>query len=674
MSNESAASPATELSVRKAAIGPRTGPASLDAERGTVEAVLATQAPVLMLDPDRGVPTPEILVMKGVTYPRSVPLLDHHRRDAVSSILGSVRDLRVEGDRLVGNVHLAKGSGVRDLVQDGHLETLSIGYAIRERTYVPRGSSQVIEGKHFAGPVSVVTKWELREASLVSLPADPSARFRSQGAPRKEGVMPQEPITSNDSTNIVIGSGNPAETSNRASINAYVRGACEALGQRHAAHALISEAPSSMEEARARIDDLRAHVQNAKAAGQRDLPFAIERLDAGAAQADKHRAAIESGMSHRVLVASGVSAETIERHLPKANRAPGWEDFRNARLIDVARSILEDGGANTRRLSDLQVAEAAMGNRMHLRADPAFHVSGHFPALISSLTNVSLLAAWEEANPSYRTVFTAGAPANDFKNIHRVRLSESPNLPRWQDNTAPEEVALTDERESYACEAYSEQVSFSYKMVVNDNLSAISRVPADLARAAARTVNALAWSVVTANPTLQDGVALFSAATGNRKKANTSTGVISVTNLGAARSIMRLQVGVNTKGGNASQAILNLTPRYLVVPAALETLAQQIVTSISDPAAALSAGVANPFRGLEVVVEPLLDAASALQWYLFAPPSEATTVEYCYLAGNETPSVRTWVDDATLSLHYAVLTTFGCKAVDFRGAVRSTGA
>ena len=76
-----------------------------------------------------------------------------------------------------------------------------------------------------------------------------------------------------------------------------------------------------------------------------------------------------------------------------------------------------------------------------------------------------------------------------------------------------------------------------------------------------------------------------------------------VTALGQGRTGFRLQKGPNG-------TILNLTPRYIVVPAALETTAQQTIYPMNLAVTAVTAGVPEWVRSLVPIVEPRLDAAS----------------------------------------------------------------
>ena len=110
----------------------------------------------------------------------------------------------------------------------------------------------------------------------------------------------------------------------------------------------------------------------------------------------------------------------------------------------------------------------------------------------------------------------------------------------------------------------------------------------------------------------------------------------------------------------------------MVVPAALETTAEVLINSMFDPAST-GAGTYNATRSLQLVVEPLLDAASSTAFYAFANPTRVETIEVTFLAGQETPQVREVRDEHTLASTYYVLQSLAAKALDHRGIQKHNG-
>lgn len=128
-------------------------------EDGTIEASLSSEYPV-----DRPGYGQEVLVhtADAVDLSRApLPLITSH--DHSQTPVGVVEQIRIIGNKLRGLIRLGKSKRARELLEDikgGILKNLSIGY-------------QVIEAER-DGETYRVTKWAPYEASLVSVPADPT--------------------------------------------------------------------------------------------------------------------------------------------------------------------------------------------------------------------------------------------------------------------------------------------------------------------------------------------------------------------------------------------------------------------------------------------------------------------------------------------------------------------
>ena len=389
---------------------------------------------------------------------------------------------------------------------------------------------------------------------------------------------------------------------------------------------------------------------------------------------ERHIEAISAGVQVRAL------AGHAEKYLPTKDRPKDWDRFAHMPLIKIAEQcLLADGFSydQINRLSNPQIAMAAMGFQRNagIRNAAALHTTGSLAEVTRDAINKSLTSGYQEAPQTWRGPMRQASSVADFKTIYRVKLSAVGNLPVWNDGLPPEQAKLSNEKESYAVQARAENLSFSWQLLVNDDMDALSRGPQLLSTAAGRTVNAVAWQQITLNPTLADGVALFSAATGNRKRQNLQTGSATPTNttIGSMRKLMRLMRGLNTPEQSESDDVLNLTPRYLVGPAALEELIMKQVMSSTDPANSNSTAY-NSSGSLIPVIEPLLDADSTTAWYLFADPSQIDTVEVTFLQGQETPQAFDYVDNETMAYNYTVVQTFAARAIDHRGIQKHAGA
>ncbi len=154
--------------------------------------ILTSEAPVPMYDWKRGDYVPEVLLMSGMKargINGKIKLLDTHKTDSVSSVLGAFTDLRVreagerdvpdnfvEGRIQVSEVHPEVATKLRE----GFINEMSVGYRYSDEktTFVPEGETVEIEGREYTGPVNIRMEWDAQEASLVPLGADSQAQIR----------------------------------------------------------------------------------------------------------------------------------------------------------------------------------------------------------------------------------------------------------------------------------------------------------------------------------------------------------------------------------------------------------------------------------------------------------------------------------------------------------------
>lgn len=702
------------------------------AESRTVEAVISTEAPVPMPDWERMEMVPEVLLSSGVQIPArsQMPFLDSHQRRTVKDQLGSARGLTTEDRQLIGTLHFRKTKDADEAlegVREDHLTDVSVGYDVLESVFVPRNETQTIDGQEFTGPVNVRTKWRPREVSLTPIGADDQAKlrgldptaihFKSQSSEKEPFTMnPElkalcvsrgmsETLSDEDAQTWLIRNaaklGEPAtppaertapaldETKLADMIAKATREAIEA--QRVAREKFIKEVDSLCDLAGlndeaetcrnlADVEAVRAHLKAAKKVREENIPYG-GRIEVGSTGSERLSVDLRSALVLKAArsALNGNEAK-LEKYYPAAERSKDADTFRHATLFDMAQEFVRAAGVNTLGMTRDQIAICAMfgpekaGVRNARGA--SIHGTGSFANVTLDAVNKSMMIGYQEVPATWRGPMKQGQSATDFKNIHRMQLGAIPNLPVWNDSVRPELASMADSKESYAVECRSIGIDFGYKLIVNDDMSALTSTPMKLGDAASRTVNTVAWSQVTSNPTMRDGKALFLATPAGarfRKNLTTGAGAPSVTTLGALKTLMRLMRGENTPEAAESTDILNLTPSYLVVPAALEVTAEQLVNSIYDPAST-GAATFNPAQSMNVIVEPLLDADSATAWYLFAEPSRVETVEVTFLAGQETPQVRQVMDEHTLASTYYILQSVAAKALEHRGIQKHAGA
>jgi len=352
---------------------------------------------------------------------------------------------------------------------------------------------------------------------------------------------------------------------------------------------------------------------------------------------------------HGEALRAGMVAALMNRVNPGANQLPDEaRDFRGMNLLNMAAEVIHAGGGSTRGMTGMEIAAKAM------------HSTSDFPAILADVANKTLRAGYEAAPQTFKA-FCRQSSASDFKFINRAQLGDAPELEKVNEAGEYNYGSMGEDNQRYKLETYGKIIALTRQTIINDDLDAFSRVPAAFGASAAELENNVVWGLITENVKMSDNVTLFHASHNNLGSA----GALSVETLSEGRKQLRLQKGVKSKRP------LNLQAEFLIVPAALETKAQQIVAEILS---AKSADV-NPFAGkLQVVVEPRLDDVSETAWYLSAAPARIDTIEYAYLTGEEGVYIETQQGFDVDGVKIKARLDFGAGVIDHRGLFKNAGA
>lgn len=344
-------------------------------------------------------------------------------------------------------------------------------------------------------------------------------------------------------------------------------------------------------------------------------------------------------------------------------------------LSDMAREYLDIVGVKYRGLRPEEIAGRAFTTRA------SGLTTSDFTNLLNNIASKSMLMGWEEIPETWRMISRIGS-LPDFKVADRPGLSHFSDLDEVPDNGDIKYGDMSDYKETIRLVEYAKKFRLSRRTIINDDLDGLSRVPRLMGRAAARKVGDKVYDTLTSNshvgPTLnQDSVALFNAASHNNYVASGGGAAPSVTTIDTGKTAM------GTQTDPSGNAILNISPRYLLVPKALETTATVLMTSQFDPAGTTASkstrDAPNPFRNaFEVVAEARLDSAShgnlTTGWYLAADPNLFDTVEVAFLNGVAEPYLREEEEWDTRGVEYVVGIDCGVAFLDFRGWYFNYGA
>jgi hypothetical protein len=260
--------------------------------------------------------------------------------------------------------------------------------------------------------------------------------------------------------------------------------------------------------------------------------------------------------------------------------------------------------------------------------------------------------------------WTGETEVRDFKQQTLISLSEAPDLELVREGGEYTHGSFSDAAEVFQIAKYGKMFKITYEALVNDDLNGFTRLPQAFGKSARRKEADLVYGVLTSNPTLNDGVALFHADHANLSTVDSTS--VDLAALQAGRLLMRKQKGLN------SLQPLNIAPRFLIVPAALESEAEQLLASLVDPTKS-NATPNNEFvRSLELVVDSRLDADSTSKFYLAANPGQVDTITRAYLAGSARPYYEVKDGRETDDMQVKCRLEVAAVPVDYRGLVQIT--
>jgi hypothetical protein len=585
-------------------------PASANRDDRTVEVIWSTGASVRRRDMAGPYVERLSLAPDAVDLSRlqGASVLDAHRQSAVRDVLGSVQSAAVDGQRGTALIRFSSRPEVEPLWQDvlsGILRHVSVGYSVEEWTEATENGARVL----------TASRWTPHEISLVPTPADPGARIRM------ETHMTDTIITSA-----------PPDTQTRAAINTEIRSIARVAG-------LDQSWIDGQIDSAADADSARRAAFEALAT--RSAPTIRTeqvRVDVGDSQDDP------------ALRARQMGEALYARINPRHELSEPARRYAYATPVDMAKELLSLRGESTMALSPASLVTRAL------------HTTSDFPIILGNTVGRVLRDAYQAAPSGIRRLGRQTS-ARDFRSVNKIMLGEAPLLEKLNEHGEIKAGTMAEAREAYKIETWAKKIGITRQVLVNDDLGAFSDLARRMGQGAAETEARILVTLLEANsgngPTLSDTKALFHVDHGNKAA---SGAVISDATLSAARLALRTQKGIDGR-------IIRVTPKNLLVPPALETVAEKWLATIAPATAA----DVNPFSGaMSLVVEPRL--SSATRWYVTADPGEIDGLEFAYLSGNEGPQVESRSGWDVDGVEIRVILDFGAGFIDHRGWFQNAGA
>jgi len=579
------------------------------------------------------------------------PLLNAHgatRRDlvtgeaSVEAVVGVVERAWLEHGAGRATVRFSDRPEVEPIwrdVQNKILRNVSMGVAIH------RLKETTKEGEKERSFLAV--DWEPQEVSVVPVGADPGAGFLLSAEPETEcsielrATVPAKGEIMNEEVK-TTGAGTPEVNVDAVRSEAVLaeRRRVSEIRKAVLAAKLDDSVAQELIDASKSADEARTAVLEKLAEKDRAVEIIGHRVEVTRDEGDVRMAAMSNALLHR--------------YNPAKYKLDHGRDYHGMSLLRLAEDCLAARGARVRGKAPMEIARQAL----------AYQSTSDFPNILAATAYKTLRDGYE-AEPATFVPFCRQVTLPNFNTFNALAIGESFDFEKVNEHGEFKYGSLAESKETYKLATYGKIVALTRQAIINDDLNAFTRIPEMHGRAARRLELDTVWGIITANAAMGDGTALFHTNHANLASGG-DVGAPDVPKLGVGRKAMRLQKGV---GGKAR---LNLRPRYLLLPAAHETVSDQLLTQITP--AVVSNAIPEWVRGLVPIVEPRLDDNSTTAWYVAADPGQIDTIWYCYLQGQEGVYLETRQGFEVDGIELKARLDFGAAAIDYRGLYKNPGA
>lgn len=354
----------------------------------------------------------------------------------------------------------------------------------------------------------------------------------------------------------------------------------------------------------------------------------------------------------------GVANALLHRAKPSMHKlSEQAREYRGMDLTTLAREACALAGISTRGMSPREIAVKAL------------HSTSDFPFVLENVITKTLRAAYESTARTFLP-FCRQVTLPDFKEASRVQLGGAPNLKKVLEGAEYEQGTIGEGREKYALSKYGRIVSVTWETIVNDDLDAFTRLPEMFGRSAADLESDLVYAILTGNPLMADGVALFDAAHGNLGTPAALQNALDPAKanpLNELQELMMLQKGIEGR-------YITVRPEFLLVPPRLAETALRVTGAAFQPNRAGDVNVIG--QSLTPIVEPRLQdtPGTATNYFTAASPNVVDTIEYAHLEGESGPFTEARNGFEVDGLQVKCRHVFASKAIDHRGLAKNAGA
>jgi hypothetical protein len=577
---------------------------------------------------------PLVVDLAQIDASRPIPILYAHGKEMplLDSVIGKSVEATNDGSQLLLSGELIRGTPAGDkliaLAKAGVPLQASIGADVGSIENIAAGASVTVNGREFSGPISVARGAVLRETSVVLFGAD--GQTSAAIAAEANEVSPMSDKLNETPVDAV-----KASAEDTASV------AVEKTPE------IKAHAPTAEEIAGLVLEKIRA-----------------ERLD----EVRASRAVAPAPAIHVTDVAAQSEPKVVEAALCLAGGLPNVEKVFDQKTLELA-----DKRRNQSSLQEVLVEAARKNgysgvNRIHAGnigevlagAFPRVQASGFATHSISNVlaaTYGKFLLQGYTAVESVWDRIASIRPVSDYKTVTGVRLNGGFEFEDVGPSGELKSAEATDETRTIRAKLTGRLSSITMVDIVNDDLGALTQVPARLGRGAAIKLNRDFWTEFALNN-----------ATFYQRETAAAGNALSISSLRTAVTSYRKLLDPD---GNP----LGMSPSIILVPPDLEITADELMGStVLITGENATRGNVNVFAGrFQVVSSAYL--TSATTWWMVMNPADLPCMEVAFLNGQRTPTVQQAdADFNQLGIQVRGFFSYGVAKAEGRAAYRMATA
>ncbi len=579
----------------------------------------------------------ELLDVNGANTDRLNTFFKDHSR-SVDSAIGKVFNVRVEDGQIIGDVTFGTDEDSQTIYRkyrEGILTDVSIGYEIEDYT-VSRGAENESDEV-------LITRYSLFELSAVGIGFDSGAKKRNKEEIDRSHKMDEKQLERLAQLEAMSKRNKDENTELRGLLDAQKadmdaqKEALEAeraeIARERAIMTTVADfgergqnALASFGSKKVSDKELRAKILADFASSAKDIIPNVDESDARGKMID----AMVDGLALRV-------GAKIEKPVE------GSAQYRNMSLTEVASDLL---GADARGMSKHEIAKRSL-------------VTGDFPLLLQSVGSRVLTSEFEAQTASYKA-WMKMVDVPDFRTMSELTTSfGGGRLDKIKERADLKKLGGTEQEETWKIETFGNSFELSREMLINDDLGNFTNLVGTFARMAQTTANGIAYDILQnkgdySSYKMADGSGMWIAG-----RNNTTTTALSSEALSEARLKMSKHKSVD------GETPLNIKPKYLIIPPALEVTAREILGA-SSKIGADNVMIPNVnLNAYEVVVDPEITSDTA--WYLLA---DHRTFKMGFLAGTNRAPVIEQTHSSVSGSEFEGVFDIGVMLEDYRGIFR----